>query len=171
MQNLTDLIVKIEKHLNLLKEINSCLPDLTISSDNIDYLIYNKRQITQFRTKVDSNFDSWEFVHTWGGLHVSLFKEIVVKSDLAKTVGNKIRILISPGQLLIARKKWDRKTNKSTISFSKFSKDFVRYKMKFSDAFLNDCKQAIFKYIKDNPNDVVDTKNMHVNLKKLLAFV
>jgi len=63
------------------------------------------------------------------------------------------------------RKDWNAK---KTIKFTKFKANLENRNM--SDDCWNECRAAIMKFIKDNPNTNLDTKHLDPSLKKLMIF-
>jgi hypothetical protein len=63
------------------------------------------------------------------------------------------------------RKDWN---GKRTIKFTKFKINLDTRNM--GDNCWNECRAAIMKFIKDNSNVTLDTKNLDPSLKKLMIF-
>lgn len=61
-----------------------------------------------------------------------------------------------------------RKSDKGIITFTPFKDNLSDRNL--NDDCWNECRAAIMKYIKDNPNCTLETKNLDHSLKKLMIF-
>lgn len=114
---------------------------------------------------INNHYSKYEFSKSHYTLNIKVYTELNFSYNNKNEI---IRVNSSPETCRLARTGWSSKNRKSIIMFSKFS--FNMKKNNFKDDIFNDCRVQIMQLIQENPNSMIDTKNLEPRLKKLLLF-
>lgn len=160
-KKIDDVINDLEYQIEKLNFVKSQYPDVKIKIDKVHGYQFSSKS-------VNSSYSNFIFIsRRYMGLYVISYCEL----DFSFQGKNEtIKIYSSPKNSRLIYLTWRRhpETNKPIMKFARFS--FNLKNNAFKDELVGSCKAAVAKFIQDNPEYHLDTKNLDHRLKKLLAF-